>query len=131
MTFTQMLASYYARFQGPSWKRRRLGSPLPAMPQGPLPKYAARINRGRWIVDCPICNSALDVTPADVMAICLDCGTEWFEVVFPTPAMKQEIERLILKRPGDSIQGMINSNWSPGESLDVVRAENAQHGVGV
>ena len=129
MTFRQMLTSYYPLLRGVMGRKRPLGHPIPAMPVGILPKYMARVNRGRWIIDCNHCNSALDVTPADTVAICIECGTEWFEVTFPFE--KATIEHLLLKRPGNLREGFANSNWVPGESVADLRAENLAHGLEV
>ena len=109
-------------------RERSVGTPLPETPEGLLPEYAARINHGRWIVECIHCKSALDVTPADTTAICLECGTEWFAVTFPSPGLKLAIEQVLLKRPGELGRGFMNSHWTPGESLAQLRAENREHG---
>mgnify|MGYP001582552977 CR=1 FL=1 len=109
--------------------QRVQGQPLPPVPTVPLPQYQARVNWGRWIVDCPHCNSALDVTSSDTMAICVDCGTEWFEVVFPPPQQKRPIERALLKRPGNRAKVFSNSNWTPGETVANLERENRERGI--
>lgn len=120
MTFRSFLEHAFLKTQ------RR---PLPAVPPGPLPRYEARINWGRWIVDCPHCNSGLNVTTTDTTAICLDCGTEWFEVVFPPAARKRDIERRLLKRPGNAAKIFPHSNWYPGESVASLDRENLRMGI--
>lgn len=42
----------------------------------------ARINRNRWVADCP-CRSAQVVTPADPRFACPECGAGWMTVRFP------------------------------------------------
>ena len=109
--------------------QKRQGQPPPPVPLTPLPQYEARVNWGRWIIDCPHCGSALDVTPSDTTAICVDCSTEWFEVVFPSAQQKQAIERALLKRPGNRAKVFKNSNWVPGETVDKLEAENKEQGI--
>lgn len=41
------------------------------------------------------------------------------------PKQKAEIERLLRMRPAKAM------NWEPGETLDMIRAENAEHAVEV
>ena len=120
MSFREWLALFF------SVMRNR---PLPEVPPGPLPQYQARINWGRWIVDCPHCNSALDVTTADNQAICLDCGTEWFAIVFTPTPRKRNIETALLKRPGNRAGIFPHSNWYPGESVAHLNLENERMGI--
>jgi hypothetical protein len=42
----------------------------------------AQINHGRWIANCA-CHSAQIVSPADARMWCVECGTGWWQVVFP------------------------------------------------
>ena len=120
MTFREFILETFFRMQG---------KPVPAIPVGPLPQYPARINWGRWLVDCPNCNSALDVTPTDTIGLCLDCGTEWFEVVFPPPGLKVAVETILLRRPGNRAKIFPHSNWSPGETVAQLQLENLEHGL--
>ncbi|MFE0699113.1 hypothetical protein [Streptomyces sp. NPDC058872] len=58
------------------------------------PLYA-RINHGRWVADCT-CMSAQIVTPADPRMWCVECGTGWWQVVFPedVDAVEQQLADL-------------------------------------
>ena len=122
MTFRQFLGETFLRLRG---------RPLPPIPPGPLPQRQAYINWGRWVVDCPNCNASLNVTPTDVTAICPECGTAWFEVVFPPPGIKVAIETILLKRPGNRGRAFPNSNWNLGETVGQLRTENLEHGLGI
>ena len=120
MSFREFLALFFPAMRG---------QPLPLVPPGPLPQYQARINWGRWIVDCLHCNSALDVTPTETQGICLDCGTEWFEIVFPSTPIKQGIETALLKRPGKRGGLFPNSNWDPGQAVADLHRDNQRMGI--
>lgn len=103
---------------------------------------AARVNWGRWIADCPACTSALevergdprlgayvtvvrdDVGPVEVFRPgCFDCGTR-VEVVWPSAAFCDGVERLLMMRPDPATR-----NWSHPETLHDLMTENALHGV--
>ena len=92
----------------------------------------ARIEEGRWIADCPFCPSAQVVSPADQGYLCAGadgCANApirgaFARVLFPAPAVRDEIEAMLLERPP------ANRNWLPHESAADLRAENARHGVG-
>ena len=78
---------------------------------GPLPEptagntsgeVAARINHGRWLVDCSGCNSALVVDLSELVFMCVECGNagnegKWFNVI--VPRNRKAIETELLKRP--------------------------------
>jgi len=93
----------------------------------------ARIEEGRWIADCPFCPSAQIVSPADQRYLCAgsdgcanaDIRGAYARVVFPREAKRDAIEEALLARPDRA-----NRNWRPGETVAVLHAENAQHGVG-
>jgi hypothetical protein len=106
----------------------------------------ARMNHGRWIVDCPnpACKGAELARPGEDF-ICSDCYIEEalasdgavgatarareiarvrgevYAVRFP--ADKAAIEAVLRPRP------LKHMNWQPGESLDGLRQENAAHGI--
>ena len=106
----------------------------------------AHINQGRWIVDCS-CNSALLVSMTVRYFLCPDCGNrdnggKWYRVMFPVNW--QAIEAVLLRRPlrhrGLGPDGKVWSqgfnpfeawhrNWSPGETLADLQAENRAYGV--
>jgi len=96
---------------------------------------AARINHGRWIVDCPGCNSALVVDLSELVFMCVECGNnhndgKWFQVT--VPSNRKAIEAELLKRPwnGRNPAEAVNRNWEPGETLATLKQENTDHGIG-
>ena len=111
---------------------------------GPLPEpasgntsgeVAARINHGRWLVDCPGCNSALVIDLSQPSFMCVECGNaanggKWFKVTVPTDLAAIETE--LLKRPmnGRNPAEAVNRNWEPGETVATLKQENADHGIG-
>ena len=110
---------------------------------GPLPEptagntsgaAAARINHGRWLVDCPGCNSALVVDLPEAVFMCVECGNagnegRWFAVT--VPRNRAAIEAELLKRPwsGRNPASAINRNWEPGETVATLKQENIDHGI--
>lgn len=94
-------------------------------------KVRARILFGRWLVDCPVCNGANDVIPAEPIYLCSCClwpGIFWMgnpqpphfaEVIFP--ADRGRIESILVNRPY-----IHNRNWHPGESIERLMEENRQ-----
>jgi len=104
---------------------------------GPLPPtdrvagtVNAYINHGRWVVGCDVCASAVVADPEDPLFVCPTCGGggTWRQVIFPATAEKEQIERLLLRRTGFR-NAAPNRNWTPGETLDKLRAENREHGI--
>jgi ribosomal protein L37AE/L43A len=90
----------------------------------------ARIDHGRWVVDCayPRCNAAQVASETDPRFLCHVCfnageGGAWMPVVWPPQPDRNEIETLLLLRPEPE-----QRNWWPHETIDVVRAENVEHG---
>ena len=79
----------------------------------------AELNHGRWIVPCPECPNA---ERAGELLRCSECGVSG-RVVWPED--RAEIERLMVGRP------VAAQSWVPGESVDVLAAENIEHGVSV
>ena len=82
----------------------------------------AKINHGRWIVNCE-CNGGAFTCPKVKVACCFDCGRVYLNVKFPRDAVK--IERLLTERP------MMNRNWRKGETVKTLIAENIEHGCEV
>ena len=96
---------------------------------------AARINHGRWLVDCPGCNSALVVDLSEPVFMCVECANagndgKWFAVT--VPKNRKAIETELLKRPinGRNPAEAVNRNWEPGETVATLKQENADHGIG-
>lgn len=80
----------------------------------------AELNHGRWIVCCPedgCTNAELATTDRFLCSVCGERG----RIVWPVE--RGEIERLTLVRP------VKNRNWTPGESVALLVAENLEHEV--
>jgi len=100
-----------------------------------LGEVAARINHGRWLVDCAGCNSALVVDLGHPVFMCVECGNnhnegKWLKIIFPKN--RKAIETELLKRPwnGRNPAEAVNRNWEPGETVAVLKQENTDHGIG-
>lgn len=106
--------------------KRRYGVDLPGIMQmSTAPSLKARVNAGRWIVDCPTCNSAEYVWPDEPLFMCTNCwnqteGNKWRKV--DVPVQRETIERILRARPVPQ-----SRNWTI-ETLAELRAENREHG---
>ena len=85
----------------------------------------AFVNRGRWLVSCPWCPSAQNASRQDHRFFCVECshranGGRWIRVVWP--ANTADIELLLGQRIDPR-----NRNWTPGETLAGLIAENMEH----
>ena len=116
----------------------------------------ARLNHGRWIVDCPDCTSACLAIPGQDF-FCMDEALAAARAEFDLegrdkltipsheflaraykmsaglthypvkfPPDKDAIDDLMTLRPNDE-----NKNWEPGETLADLRRENKAHGIKV
>jgi hypothetical protein len=83
---------------------------------------AARIDHGRWILDC-VCGSGVAVHPDWPEARCLEfgCGRVYLNVLIPQD--RAAIETELLRRPEPR-----NRNWDSrmGDTLETLRAEREQ-----
>ena len=93
--------------------------------------FQAYVNHGRWLADCPQCGGS-EIVRVDQPFRCLgkvnagfhgettECGcvmdVEW-------PDEKREIEAILIKRK------LENRNWVTGETVEFLRAENAERGI--
>ena len=82
-------------------------------------------NWGKWKARCPRpgCTNAMALDSDQLVFACLgpdSCGIEAPVVWPPDP---QAIEEILAMRPLT-----INQNWLPGETLEDLLAENAEHG---
>ena len=109
-----------------------LPEPTPATIAG---RVQARVNHGRWLVDCPGCNSALVVDLSELVFMCVECGNaandgKWFQVT--VPKNRKAIEAELLKRPwnGRNPAEAVNRNWEPGETVTMLKQENTEHEIG-
>lgn len=78
----------------------------------------AYINHGRWVTDCPQCNSAELTPPGMPRMICRECG---FSERLQFPKNLDEIQTILQQRP------LLNQNWKSGETIADLRIENAVH----
>lgn len=86
----------------------------------------ARVDHNRWIADCPDCSGAEYVWLSEPIFMCQSCWNaridhHWRPVGIVTDWRK--IVDVLTKRPMPA-----NRNWTPGETIDALRAENAKHG---
>lgn len=100
-------------------------SHLPSSTTNAATAYA-RVDLGRWIVDCPWCKSAQAASREDHRFFCVECRnvavhSAWVPVFWPNEW--EEIEALLAHRQ------VGNQWWSPGETLAKLEAENKEHGV--
>lgn len=114
----------------------------------------ARMDHGRWIVDCPNgCNTAeyaadtfvCSCCNPDVMAFAYRLREDGLYDRVPDPAVRAEarlqaaaigqIFEVEFPEDKQEIEKILrkrpiqNMNWSPGETLEQLRKENIQHGL--
>ena len=85
----------------------------------------AYVNHSRWHARCPHCAGIETVAPGQPF-FCMSChmalnGFRPAAVIFPEGWT--EIEAVLLARPVE------HRHWRPGESLDLLIAENIAHGL--
>ncbi len=80
----------------------------------------ARIDHGRWIVDCE-CGAGNATDPEWGVAFCFACGAR-HKATFPDD--REGVEAVLLHRPRTETR-----NWFPGESVAQLQAENVEHGL--
>lgn len=100
----------------------------PLLPEGKVRgEIEAHISVGRWCVLCGICRSAVVAEPTDPFFCCVECGSggAWRRVIFPRE--REEIETVLLLRPGFRGASPARS-WFPNETVDDLRRENLDHG---
>ena len=115
---------------GMPWEAYRQLTIIPAMakrllPQGGMADAAplkARVNHGRWLVDCE-CSGA-EIAFDECVFMCQSCWNaqhkhQYRPVLFPQG--RQAIEQTLLQRP------VPNRNWEPGDTLTQLKAENEAH----
>jgi hypothetical protein len=77
----------------------------------------ARVDEGRWLIDCE-CGAGNLIHPDWPAAACAACGAIHRRIVWPDE--REAIEGLLLERPS-----VRNQHWSPEETLDDLRDQNA------
>jgi hypothetical protein len=101
--------------------------PVPTETDATQPSAYAQVNWGRWVVQCPWCLSATLASREDHRFFCSECGNapaggKWVQVEWPDKW--SAIEEHLVKRPTPRTR-----NWSPGETVDGLVAENIERGV--
>jgi hypothetical protein len=93
------------------------------------PTVVARVNGGRWIVDCPFCHGAERANFTTGLFFCCECrngpvGNAFLKVAIPKEAERAAIAEALLVRPDWRTR-----NWRPHETIRDLHAENRAHGV--
>ena len=114
-----------------------------------------RINHGRWIADCPRCNSAMAVQYIGEKQLfekfaCFDCGyglADGFRELLHTAAPQDKWRLFTNERPFFKVEivfpdeckkieselvkreRMDNWNWNVGETVEDLIIQNNEHGV--
>lgn len=83
----------------------------------------ARVNYGRWMVDCR-CGSGALADPAFPEARCFYCGAVIHPIRFPPMPDRVRLEQLLVVRPIE------HRHWRPNESIESLADDNAEHGLG-
>ncbi len=91
----------------------------------------ARVDWGRWLVDCPDCNSAAIVSEESRLYWCLTCGNAsinfaWRKVQMPRD--RSDIEAALVKRPAAQPDNAVTRNWTPGETVAELEKVNTENG---
>lgn len=104
-----------------AWQATQLGPRKLARAWHDRVQLYAKINHGRWLVTCSICDNDAFTHPEWRIACCAECGSAYAHVLFPTD--RAEIETILLTRR------LENRNWKPGESAVFLIHENVEHGL--
>ena len=123
------------------------GQDAPDIPITRTGQVEALINSGRCLWVCPTCNSVTpvedrpsttpvgstgtgatwDLTPTQAHyghpSICVQCGSDWVDVIFPTN--RAAIEAELLKQPGHRGFASVR-NWQPGWTLEYLQERTAR-----
>ena len=119
-------ASYYGPDGAESCPAQFWHAPVPYQPDAPTAgkPLLVHANQGRWIVDCPDCNSAQFASHHDPRFMCVECGNvangrAWRPLKWPRnrPAIEAVLD---VRQP-------VNQNWAPGETVADLTADNAAH----
>lgn len=103
-------------------------APPPATELSDALPLLARVDHGRWLVDCDTCKSAEAIWYDAPLMFCRNCRNVstrglWRRVAIPKE--RNDIAALLNQRPTP------HQNWTPGDALDDLRRENELHGIGV
>lgn len=103
-------------------------APPPATDLADALPLLARVDHGRWLVDCDTCKSAEAIWYDAPMMFCRSCRNPsthgmWRKVALPKE--RNDIIAILNLRPTQ------HQNWSPGDTLEELRADNELHQIGV
>ena len=79
----------------------------------------ARVNHGRWIVDCVWCNSGILTRPQWGVAYCGECGARYHIEQVEFPPQYKAIEKILLRRVRRDQQ-----NWDHTQTVGDLASEN-------
>ena len=126
------------------------GQDAPDIPITRTGQVEALINSGRCLWVCPACNSVTpvenrpsttpvgntgtgatwDLTPTPAHyghpSICVQCGSDWLDVMFPTN--RADIEAELMKQPGHRGFAPVR-NWQPGWTIEYLEERTARANV--
>lgn len=115
---------------GMPWEAYKTLTIIPMMAKRLLPQSGisdalplkARVNYGRWIVDCE-CNGASFAFDEGIFMCATCCNGQHKHQYrrFVFPKNRKDIEVILLQRPEP------NRNWYPGETIAKLKAENEAH----
>lgn len=85
----------------------------------PIDEVVPYINRARWFVDCPTCQTGNWAWDRNHLACCMKCGL-LVKVAWQSPFVRSAAIRLLAVRP------IVNCNWDAhkGETLEELEREN-------
>lgn len=93
----------------------------------------ARVDEGRWVVDCPVptCGDAKVIAQTNPIYICHVCGSEannrkWYDVRIPRNWQGIQVE--LLRNPAPRAFYAVNRNWTPGQTIADLTAERRTQG---
>ncbi|MDQ0795568.1 hypothetical protein [Streptomyces sp. B1I3] len=104
------------------WVEYRMGRRVP-VPTGWVPDHPglyARIDDGRWLVECDACQSAWIVSVLDPRFGCAECKQAWVPLIVPEDIAAAEAEALALER---------RWWWHPDDPLNPVQPPEPEPGT--
>lgn len=95
------------------------------------------VSLGRWVADCPHCNSGIAIHPEWSIAACLGCHRVFRDIRMP--AAWKQIDEVLAFRPVVNqhwLSSAVRTKWFgrggktlPDEPLDDLKAENRSRGL--
>jgi hypothetical protein len=91
----------------------------------PRGEVYAQVIRSNWVAVCVVCKTGMFIELGEPF-YCVDCGmvlNDGYPMHVIWPDNRAEIERVLIRRARP-----ITRNWQPGETTDMLIAENIEHG---